>query len=119
MGHYLGGVLETADLYNTAGFNDDIQAFPSIKACHPVWRRASADWLAGLCSPGLIDDENAYMMIANMAYHLVKKPYKYEQLTALKPPHMCHPDPLSGTHRPIRGRQFPAGFCGLDHRGFE
>jgi len=76
MRHYLDGVVETAGLYNTAGFNDDTRAFPSIPARHQVWRRASADWLAGLHSRGLIDEEDAYAMISDMAYHLVKKTYK-------------------------------------------
>ncbi len=76
MRHYLDSVVETAGLYNTAGFNDDTRAFPSIPARHDVWRRASADWLAGLLSRGVIDEEDAYDMIADMAYHLAKSTYK-------------------------------------------
>ena len=40
--------METAGLYNTAGFNDDTRSFPSIPARHDLWRRASANWVAGL-----------------------------------------------------------------------
>ncbi|MEZ4668284.1 MAG: glucuronate isomerase [Anaerolineae bacterium] len=76
MRHYLDGVVETAGLYNTAGFNDDTRAYPSIPARHDVWRRASADWLAGLLSRHIIDEEDAYDMIAAMAYHLAKDTYK-------------------------------------------
>jgi glucuronate isomerase len=76
MRHYLDSVIETAGLYNTAGFNDDTRAFPSIPARHDVWRRASADWLAGLLCRGIIDEEDAHAMIADMAYHLAKTTYR-------------------------------------------
>ena len=39
MRRYFDTVMETAGLYNTAGFNDDTRAFPSIPARHDVWRR--------------------------------------------------------------------------------
>ncbi len=42
MARYFDQVMETAGLYNTAGFNDDTRAFVSIPARHDVWRRASA-----------------------------------------------------------------------------
>jgi glucuronate isomerase len=76
MRHYFDGVVETAGLFNTAGFNDDTRAYASIPARHAVWRRASADWLAGLLCRGIIDEEDAYDMIAAMAYHLAKATYK-------------------------------------------
>ena len=44
---YFDQVIETAGLYNTAGFNDDTRAFLSIPARHDLWRRAAANWLAG------------------------------------------------------------------------
>lgn len=76
MRNYLESVIETAGLYNTAGFNDDTRAFPSIPARHDVWRRASADWLAALISRGIIDEEDAHDMISSMAYDLAKTTYK-------------------------------------------
>ncbi len=76
MARYFDQVMETAGLYNTAGFNDDTRAFPSIPARHDVWRRASANWLAGLVVRSLIDLDEAEEMVRNMAYGLAKKAYK-------------------------------------------
>jgi glucuronate isomerase len=72
MARYFDQVMETAGLYNTAGFNDDTRAFVSIPARHDVWRRASANWLAGLVVRGLIDMADA----AEMANGLARRAYK-------------------------------------------
>jgi len=58
MTRYFDMVIETAGIYNTAGFNDDTRAFLSIPARHDLWRRASANWLADSLSRGLIGDED-------------------------------------------------------------
>ncbi len=76
MVRYLDQVLETAGLYNTAGFNDDTRAFPSIPARHDVWRRVSANWLAGLVVRGMLDQADAAEMMKDMAYGLAKRSYK-------------------------------------------
>jgi glucuronate isomerase len=76
MRRYFDLVGETAGLYNTAGFNDDTRAFPSIPARHDVWRRATADWLAGLLVRGLIDETDAEAMIVDCAYRLAKETYR-------------------------------------------
>jgi glucuronate isomerase len=76
MARYFDQVMETAGLYNTTGFNDDTRAFPSIPARHDVWRRAAANWLAGLVMRGMIDDGEAEEMVRDMAYGLAKKAYK-------------------------------------------
>jgi len=76
MRRYFDNVVETAGIYNTAGFNDDTRAYPSIPARHDVWRRASADWLAGQVVRGMIDDEDASEMMADLAYRLPKKTYR-------------------------------------------
>ena len=76
MRRYFDQVMETAGLYNTAGFNDDTRAFPSIPARHDVWRRASAGWLAGLVAQNIIDMEDAFEMALDMAYGLAKRAYK-------------------------------------------
>jgi glucuronate isomerase len=76
MKRYFDQVMETAGLYNTAGFNDDTRAFPSIPARHDVWRRASANWLGNLVVRGLIDCEEAEGMAKDMATDLAKKVYK-------------------------------------------
>ena len=75
MARYFDQVMETAGLYNTAGFNDDTRAFPSIPARHDVWRRASANWLAGLVVRGMIDRADAAEMVVDMAYGLAKRSY--------------------------------------------
>jgi glucuronate isomerase len=76
MQRYFDAVIETAGLYNTAGFNDDTRAYPSIPTRHDLWRRASADWLAGLTVRGVVDNEDAAEMMRDMAYGLAKKAYK-------------------------------------------
>jgi glucuronate isomerase len=76
MARYLEQVIETAGLYNTAGFNDDTRAFVSIPARHDVWRRASANWLAGLVVRGLIEMADAVEMAPDMANGLARRVYK-------------------------------------------
>ena len=76
MARYFDQVMETAGLYNTAGFNDDTRAFVSIPARHDVWRRASANWLAGLVVRGLIDMADAAEMAPEMANCLARRVYQ-------------------------------------------
>jgi glucuronate isomerase len=76
MKRYLDQVMETAGIHNTAGFNDDTRAFPSIPARHDLWRRVSANWVAGLVVRGMADREDAQEMILDLAYRLVKKAYR-------------------------------------------
>ncbi len=76
MRRYFDRVMETAGLYNTVGFNDDTRAFPSIPARHDVWRRASANWLAGLVIRGVITLEESEEMVVQMAYTLAKEAYR-------------------------------------------
>ena len=78
MQRYFHNVMETAGLYNTVGFNDDTRAFPSIPARHDVWRRASANWIAGLVVRGIVDMDDAPEMIVDMAYGLANRGYKFE-----------------------------------------
>jgi glucuronate isomerase len=79
MRRFFESVVETAGLYNTAGFNDDTRAYPSIPARHDVWRRASADWLAGLVARSIVDEEDAHEMMHDLAYHLAKTAYRLSQ----------------------------------------
>ena len=76
MRRYFERTVETAGIYNTAGFNDDTRAFPSIPARHDVWRRAAANWAAGLVVRGMIDMDDAQEMVRALAYGLAKKAYK-------------------------------------------
>ncbi|MXV93459.1 MAG: glucuronate isomerase [Chloroflexi bacterium] len=72
---FLDAVVETAGIYNLAGFNDDTRAYPSIPTRHDVWRRACAQWLAEQLLRGFIDDEDAYDMMRALAYDLAKETY--------------------------------------------
>jgi glucuronate isomerase len=76
---YFESVTETAGIYNTVGFNDDTRAFPSIPARHDVWRRVSADWIAGLVVRAIVDMEDAHEMILDLAYRLAKRAYKLDK----------------------------------------
>lgn len=76
MARYFDQVMETAGIYNTAGFNDDTRAFCSIPARHDVWRRASANWLAGLVVRHIIDENDASEMIQELAVGLARRAYK-------------------------------------------
>jgi glucuronate isomerase len=76
MQRYFDQVMETAGLYNTAGFNDDTRSFPSIPARHDLWRRASANWVAGLVVRHLIDLDDAEAMVEDLAVGLAKKAYR-------------------------------------------
>lgn len=76
MGRYLDQVIETAGIYNTAGFNDDTRAFASIPVRHDMWRRVTCNWLAGGVVEGVLDEEDASEMAHELAYSLAKKAYK-------------------------------------------
>ncbi|HVA88736.1 MAG TPA: glucuronate isomerase [Chloroflexota bacterium] len=78
MNRFLDSVVETAGLYNLAGFNDDTRAFCSIPARHDVWRRVSANWLAGQVVRGLIDQEDAVQMVRECAQGLARRAYRLD-----------------------------------------
>jgi glucuronate isomerase len=76
MRRYLEQVVETAGVYNLAGFNDDTRAFPSIPARHDLWRRAVADWLGGLVRRRLVSEDDAHRMARALAYDLARETYR-------------------------------------------
>ncbi|MBA2667765.1 MAG: glucuronate isomerase [Trueperaceae bacterium] len=76
MERYLDAVVETAGVYNLAGFNDDTRAFPSIRARHDVWRRVSCNWLAGRVVRGLVDADVAPSLARALAYDQAKETYR-------------------------------------------
>lgn len=73
---YLEAVVETAGVYNLAGFNDDTRAFASIPARHEVWRRVISNWLAGKVVRGLIDEDDAPVLARELAYECPKRAYR-------------------------------------------
>jgi glucuronate isomerase len=78
MRRYLDRVVETAGIYNTAGFNDDTRAFASIPARHDVWRRVTCDWLAGMVVTGVLDENDAREMAYELAYGLANSAYRLD-----------------------------------------
>jgi glucuronate isomerase len=76
MERYLDAVVETAGIYNLAGFNDDTRAYPSIGARHDVWRRVACNWLAGRVARGLIDADLAPTLARALAYDQAKATYR-------------------------------------------
>ncbi len=68
---------ETAGFYNTAGFNDDTRAFPSIPARHDVARRVDATFLAQLVTRHVIEEADAHQIIVDLTQRLVKKVYHF------------------------------------------
>jgi glucuronate isomerase len=78
MRRYLDAIMETAGLYNTAGFNDDTRAFASISSRHDLWRRITCDWLAGMVLTGVVDEEEDTDMAREFAYGLAKRAYGFQ-----------------------------------------
>lgn len=78
MTRFRARVTETAGIYNTAGFNDDTRAFPSIPARHDLSRRIDSNFLARLVARHIIDLDDARKMSRALAYDLVKKAYKLD-----------------------------------------
>jgi glucuronate isomerase len=76
MERYLDAVVETAGVYNLAGFNDDTRAFASIAARHDVWRRVVSNWLAGKVARGLVDEDEALSLARQLAYDCPKRAYR-------------------------------------------
>jgi glucuronate isomerase len=75
MRYYRERVIETAGFYNTAGFNDDTRAFPSIPARHDVSRRMDCAFLARLAAEHRLDEDEAREVAIDLAYRLAKKAY--------------------------------------------
>ncbi len=73
---YLDAVVETAGIYNLAGFNDDTRAFVSIPARHDVWRRVTCDWLAAEVIKGILDEEDAIGVAQDLSYNLARRSYR-------------------------------------------
>ncbi len=73
--HYFDNYVENFGWYRTAGFNNMTGSILAIPSQNDIWRRASANWIAGLVVNGLVDLENAYEIIYALAYSLVKSTY--------------------------------------------
>ena len=67
---------ETAGFYNTVGFNDDTRAFLSIPARHDVARRIDCAFLARLVTEHRITEQEAFEVVHDLTYKLVKSAYR-------------------------------------------
>lgn len=73
---YRRQITETAGFYNTAGFNDDTRAFLSIPARHDVARRMDCRFLAELVCEHRLEEDEAAVLAADLAYGLAKRAYR-------------------------------------------
>ncbi|WP_166355647.1 glucuronate isomerase [Phytoactinopolyspora limicola] len=76
MRRYRELVTETAGFYNTAGFNDDTRAFPSIPVRHDVARRIDCGYLARLVAEHQLSLDEAHQTAHDLAYGRAKEVYK-------------------------------------------
>ena len=76
MQRFFDQVIDTAGIYNTAGFNDDARTLVTIPAKHDLWRRIAANWAARLMVRGFISRNDAEVMVKALAYGLAKNAYK-------------------------------------------
>ena len=76
MMRYRERTTETAGFYNTAGFNDDTRAFPSIPARHDLARRVDCAFLARQVAEHLLDEDEAHTIARELAYGLAKRAYR-------------------------------------------
>ena len=79
MERFFDQVMESCGLYNTVGFNDDTRAFLSIPTRHDLWRRASANWLAGLVARQIVNIDEAQLMMEALACGLARKAYHLDK----------------------------------------
>lgn len=73
---FLDNVVETAGVYNLAGFVDDARALTALPARHDLWRRRTCGWLARKAATGLVGEEEAGRLARELAYDLVKRAYR-------------------------------------------
>lgn len=76
---YFDQVMETAGVFNTAGFNDDTRAFCSIPARHDLWRRVSCRWLAEQVADGVLTEERASRLARELSYDRARQAYRLEE----------------------------------------
>ena len=76
MRRFREATVETAGLYNTAGFVDDTRAFCSIPARHDVARRIDCGFLASLVAQKLLPEDEAAQTAVDLTYTLPKQVFK-------------------------------------------
>ena len=79
MRRFREATVETAGLYNTAGFVDDTRALCSIPARHDVARRIDCGFLAGLVAQGLLAADEAAQTAVDLTYTLPRAVFKLDR----------------------------------------
>jgi glucuronate isomerase len=73
---FLDRVVETAGIYNLAGFVDDARALTALPARHDLWRRRTSGWLARKVETGFLEETEAHQLAWELAYGRVKRAYR-------------------------------------------
>ncbi len=76
MRRFREATVETAGLYNSAGFVDDTRAFCSVPARHDMARRIDCGFLAGLVRSGQLAEDEAVQTAIDLAYELPKQVFR-------------------------------------------
>lgn len=79
MMRYREMVTETAGYYNTAGFNDDTRALPSIAARHDMARRIDCAYLARQVVEHRLPEDEATEVAHDLAYGLARRAYNLDK----------------------------------------
>ena len=79
MMRYREMVTETAGYYNTAGFNDDTRALPSIAARHDMARRIDCAYLARQVVEHRLPEDEAAEVAHDLAYGLARRAYNLDK----------------------------------------
>ena len=64
--------MGTAEIYNSAGLNDDARVLTSIPTRHNLWRREACDGVADPLVRYVIDAVDAHHMVHLLAYNPAK-----------------------------------------------
>ena len=75
---FLDHVVETAGVYNLAGFVDDARALTALPARHDLWRRRTCGWLARKVEAGFLAEDEAGRLAWELAYGLARRAYRLD-----------------------------------------
>jgi len=75
---FLDRIVETAGVYNLAGFVDDARALTALPARHDLWRRRTSGWLARKVEAGFLGEEEAHRLAWELAYGRVRRAYRLD-----------------------------------------
>jgi glucuronate isomerase len=73
---YLDSVTETAGFRNLSGFADDAHNLVAVPTRHDLWRRSTCAWLARRVLQGLLGEEEAAAIAAELACGLARRGFR-------------------------------------------